>query len=97
MHSALFVTEIPKERQDWGDFLASVDAKLKKEKGVQRLAENIWLLDVTQSVASLGWLISYAEARGIAYGILPFDDAPRWLPAGFDPNTIRDRSGRSLW
>lgn len=97
MHSASFISSIPKEHRDWSDFLAYADSKLKNEKGVRRLAENVWLLDLTQSVASLGWLVSLAEQRGIAYGTIPFADAPQWLPAGFDPNTIQDRSGRSLW
>lgn len=96
MHSALFIASIPEDRR-WGPFLSFVDAKIKNDPHVRRLAENVWLVCVKESVAGLGWLVSIAESQTVSYGLLPFDDAPQWLPAAFDPKTIRDQSGRSMW
>ena len=92
MHSALFVATIPPEREIWDEYAGFVLPKLYQCEGVQRLSENVWLLDLQKSVASLGWLVSLAEQRAIGYGLLPFEHAPEWLPAGFDPNTTQDRS-----
>jgi hypothetical protein len=92
MQNALFVASFPSNRRTWGDFLAYLDAKMRDAKGVVRLAENVWLLDVKTSVAPLAWLTSLAEQRGLTYGILPFERAPEWLPGGFDPKTIQAQS-----
>lgn len=95
MHSPLFVTEIPKDDDKWRLFVDGVKHKIKNVEGVLRLGENVWLLNLQKSVASLGWLIGHAEGQGIAYGLLPFENAPQWLPGGFDPKTIQDRSVNS--
>jgi hypothetical protein len=92
MHSVLVAIKIPSEVDDWDAFLGTVATKLRQAKGVLRLAENVWLVNLQESVAPLGWIVSLVESKGFSYGILPFQDAPQWLPAGFDPNTIRGRS-----
>ena len=88
MHSMLFVATIPPERQDWSEFLVHVDRQLAQAKGVGRLAENVWLLNMRESVEPFGQLVYLAERAGISYGLLPFEHEPEWLPADFDPNTI---------
>jgi hypothetical protein len=93
MHSVLFAAKIPPERNDWSGFLGAAATKLKPAKGVVRLAENVWLLNLQESIAPLGWLVSLADRAGFAYGILPFQDAPEWLPAGTDPSTTLAHSG----
>jgi hypothetical protein len=85
MHSAIFYAKITSQRSDWDEFLRFVDGKTAKDKNVARLAENVWLLNIHDGTAALGWLIGGAEQRAIEYGILPFAQAPEWLPAGFDP------------
>jgi hypothetical protein len=87
MHSAIFYAKPTSQRADWAQFLGHVDKKTENDKTVLRLAENVWLLNLQAAPASLGWLIVYAEQYGIAYGILPFAQAPEWLPASFDPKT----------
>jgi len=95
MHSAIFVASIPERENQgqirWSNFLGYVDVKLKNPKNYIRLAENVWLLHLKQSVAELGWLTVYAEQQAIKYGIVSFENAPEWLPGGFDPNTIQGR------
>jgi hypothetical protein len=93
MHSLLFVATMVSQSQDWTAFLTSVGEKLRRQKGFVRLAENVWLLDLTVSVQPLGALVHQAETYGIPYGLLPFDEAPQWLPASFDPKPIQARSG----
>ena len=93
MHSMLFVATISQQSADWRPFVQNVDAYLKKLKGVARLAENIWLLDLTASASPLGILIHEAELLRIPYGLLSFDEAPQWLPASYNPTPIQDRSG----
>jgi hypothetical protein len=95
MHSALFVVKIPAERDDWGGFLGSVATKLRQAKGVVRLAENVWLLNLQESAAPLGWLVSLCESGKFAYGILPLQDEPEWLPAATDPSTTLAHSART--
>lgn len=92
MHSALFIASFPEHQQkNWGDFLATADTRLEKDKNAKRLAENLWLLDLGKSVSALGILIAAADRSGIVYGILPFEHAPEWLPGVFDPKTIAVR------
>jgi hypothetical protein len=85
MHSALFVaTEMP-QQTDWENFLTAVATKLQTARNIERLAENIWLVNFQISPSALGWLISLAEQRGVDYRILQLDAAPQWLPV--DPNS----------
>jgi hypothetical protein len=89
VHSALFFVKIPSVDQTiaWEDFTKRVDEKLKREKGVLRLAENVWLLNLRESVLSLGVLLGHADQKKFEFGVLPFERAPEWLPDGFDPKT----------
>ena len=91
MHSALFVASIPRDLHAWEQFTLGIDAQLKNAKDVTRIAENVWLLHFQESISPVGWLIALADRQEIAYGLLPFERAPEWLPAGFDPDTIRGR------
>jgi hypothetical protein len=93
MHSILFVATIVRGSTDWKPFLENVDARLRTRKGFVRLAENVWLLDLTVSAAPLGLLVYQAETLEIPYGLLPFAEAPQWLPASYNPTTIQDRNG----
>jgi hypothetical protein len=68
-------------------------APLDAQKGVQRLAENVWLLNFQEHPETLAALIDAAVRHQLPYGILQLDPAPQWLPASFDPMTIQDRSG----
>jgi hypothetical protein len=85
MHSALFVATIPKQDDAWEGFLNRVSSKTKSMSSFARLSENVWLVDLTKSPGPLGYLISFAQEGQIPYGILPFEHAPQWLPADFDP------------
>jgi len=88
MHSTLFIAAIPSQHDDWSRFLDGVDQKLSQAKDVARLAENVWLLNVRETIEPFGELVSLAQRMGISYGLLPFEREPEWLPADFDPNTI---------
>jgi hypothetical protein len=92
MHSVLFVARPDRGSAFWRPFLENVDVKLERTAGIARLAENVSLLDLTESVEALGLLIYQAGVLGIRYGILPFADPPQWLPASFCPKTILARS-----
>ena len=92
MHSALLVATIPPETQDWHEFVEYVGNKLLRDESCVQLAENVWLLNVEKSLAPLGWLVAMAEQKGVSYGLLAFERAPAWLPAGFDPKPIQARS-----
>jgi hypothetical protein len=88
MHSALFVANVPEAHDGWPKFLEIVQTKVRPSKDALRLAENVWLLNLQESVAPLGWLVAQADRFAIPYGILPFENKPEWLPAGFYPSTI---------
>jgi len=97
MHSAMFVADIGEDQhrinEPWKAFCAHLEVKIKPNQGVERLAENVWLLDLTVSMAPLGYLIAGAENLGISYRTLPFDAAPQWLPDGQNPEATQGRSG----
>lgn len=93
MHSVLFVAVIPEvSGEAWEKFVERAKLKTQQDKSALRLAENVWLLNLQESVAPLGWLVAAAEMQQVSYTILPFESAPQWLPAGFDPGTIWGRN-----
>jgi len=84
----MFVATIPDlEKGNWDAFLADIFSKLRTAKGVERLAENVWLAEFASEPTSLAWLVVSAEKSHIAYRILQFADAPQWLLAGYHPTT----------
>jgi hypothetical protein len=89
MHSALFVAKISGiDPMKWGDFLLQAKVGVQTFPNVSRLAENVWLVNFQESPVPLSLLVCAADAQGVLYGILPFEDVPEWLPVGFDPKTI---------
>lgn len=94
MHTVIFVAEIPGDRDQavWREFTGDAQQKLKTEKDAIRLGENVWLIPTHESLRALAWLIATADRLRVRYGTLPLEHAPQWLPAGFDPSTILDRS-----
>ena len=94
LHSVLFVASIPDRDIDWRAFARDVEAKLRQAENVVQLAENVWMIDLTVSVVPLGYLVALADTKAVSYGLLPFDDTPRWLPADFDPKTIQGQTDR---
>ncbi len=94
MESAIFAASLP-EALTWGKFLRSVEEKLHPHASTTvRLGKNVWLLNVAKAPATLAWLVSISETHKIPSGIVPFERAPEWLPAGFDPITIQARSAQ---
>ena len=98
MHSAIVVIQMPEATYDrsvpqaWNSFIGDVDSlrsskpkPLGEQKGVERLAENVWVVNLQENPSAFARLIHYADSFGLAYKILPIDVAPQWLPAGSDP------------
>jgi hypothetical protein len=97
MHSAIVTIRIPESlgSQRWLAFMASVDGlqdqqpnHLHKQKGVARLAENVWQVSFRENPGALARLVSCAVQHRLHYGILQLDAAPQWLPVEFDPKAI---------
>jgi hypothetical protein len=55
-------------------------------QGVERLSENVWLVNLRIDPLPLILLCNAAHRLGIAFRLLPFDDAPQWLPGGNTTN-----------
>jgi hypothetical protein len=100
MHSALVVVKIPEmlineaSKMRWQKFIAAINevasAKprhLDKEDGVSVLAENVWLVDLNKNPSALSRLMYHADGFSLPYGVLQLDEAPKWIPASFDPKT----------
>jgi phage terminase large subunit-like protein len=91
MHSALIVAYPRADRhrseQDraWSAFEDQFHKQVERAEGVTRLSRNVWLIDLTISPSPLGCIVAAAQEYEFPYGILPFDEAPKWLPANFDP------------
>jgi hypothetical protein len=85
MHSVIFVATMPDQNADWSMFLGALAPKAKRAKGVERLAENVWVINVRcQDASLLGWLISLCDQKGIPFRMLPLERAPEWLPVAAD-------------
>jgi hypothetical protein len=98
MHSAIIVVRMPEQHhssaanQAWLAFLAGVDklssAKvdpLEKQQGVERLAENVWMVNFHQNPAALARVIEAAVVMKLVYKILQLDAVPQWLPVDSNP------------
>ena|SRR5579862_5054935 len=92
MHSALIVIEVPDNQQRWLAFMATIDRlqaekvdRLHKNKGVERLSKNVWLVKFQENPEPLARLVSAATQHRFRYGILQFDAEPQWLRGGPDP------------
>jgi hypothetical protein len=94
MHSALFVATLPpRPRGDvWASFTQEISGRVAPSQHALRLAENVWLINFSESPSELAFLIQSAERNSINYGIIPFRRQPVWLPAGLDPTTIQART-----
>jgi hypothetical protein len=96
MHSVLFAATIPEDPQHanrWEGFVGYANNKLPPYKNVERLAENVWLVNIQISPAPLGFLVAGAEENRVAYKILSFDAEPQWLPVSSGPMPIPAHSG----
>jgi hypothetical protein len=89
MHSMLFVaTTLTFERttdpefEKWRGFLGYAKNSIDHLAGVERLGENVWLMNMRIDPLPLILLGSAAHEHDIAFRLLPFDDAPQWLPDG---------------
>jgi len=85
MHSILVVIELPTEGADWSMFLGALEPKARRAKNTDRLAQNVWLIDMHKDPAFLGWLLSLCDQKGFPFRLLPFEKAPQWLPDGAGP------------
>jgi hypothetical protein len=101
MHSMLFVATAPASGprysqipQKWQEFLGYVSNTLPQFSGVQRIGENVWLVNMRIDPVPLGLLVVGAHQHGIAFRLLPFVDEPQWLPAASDPTSTPGRSGQ---
>lgn len=47
------------------------------DHGVHRTLENLWQIDLQQSVGALGRIVYACETQQYPYGILQFDGAPQ--------------------
>jgi hypothetical protein len=86
MHSAIIVVSIPPNQQRWNKFIPEIDRlqtaqpdPLSKQRGVEQLAENVWMVNFRDNPEPLARLISAAVQHRFRQRILQFDDAPQWL------------------
>jgi hypothetical protein len=87
MHSMLFVVAVPTDNttmsQSWQmyrGFIGYATNNLEPFSGVERLAENVWLVNMRIDPLPLALLGSAAHQHGIGFRLLPFAEAPQWLP-----------------
>lgn len=82
----MFAAIDQKFSRDWTAFLADVGKTIQTTEYVDRLALNVWLVNFQKAPSALGFLISSAETNAIGYRILPFADAPQWIPVADSPD-----------
>lgn len=79
MHMLVVVEKENERDRDFSMFLGTLAPKAKRARNTDRLAENVWLVDMRRDPAFLGWLISLANAQGIPFRLLPLEKQPEWL------------------
>lgn len=90
MHSAIVVVTMPEApfdsaiHQSWQMFLAGAPQE-DKPRGVEKLGENVWIVNFQRNPAAFAQLVHSAERLKLIYRILPLQDAPLWLPVDADP------------
>jgi hypothetical protein len=105
MHSAIIVVEIPEQHfnamanQAWLNFIGQIDRlratktdPVSQQRGVEQLAENVWLVNFRMNPAALARIVEAAEGMGFVYKILPLVDEPRWLPVELSPKPSEGRN-----
>ena len=90
MHSAIVAVTMPSSEQEWSAFLATIEPA-RKNPAVQVLAEHVWLIDVQKSPTVFARFVDACERHKFSYRVLSIENAPQWLPVGFDPETIPAR------
>jgi len=86
MHSVIVVVKIPDRETDWSMFLDALEPKAKRAKSIDRMAPNVWLIDMHKDPAFLGWLLALCDQRGLPFRLLPLEKPPSWLPDGSGPS-----------
>ncbi len=76
---------------EWESFVQNAVQNARKIPGITRLAENVWLVDLMQSVDGFAVLAGFAQRHRIPYGILSFAEPPQWLPASYNPRALSSR------
>jgi hypothetical protein len=88
MHSAIVVVRPPEgeaEKVRWQSFASAIGG-LSDNPAVERLADNVWIVNFQQSPQALARLVSAAERNQFSQRILQLDAAPQWLPV--DSNSV---------
>jgi hypothetical protein len=84
MHSGIVVVELKDKNsqfQQWKSFTDAIESKIASAgKAIERLAENVWLVNFQKSPSVLAWIVVTAERNDLTYKILQFDGEPQWLP-----------------
>ena len=57
MHSMLFIATVIPGRHDWAAFLEHVDQRIGQTEDVDRLAENVWLVNMKTAATAFGELV----------------------------------------
>jgi len=92
MHSMLFVASVLtpstagddpwKANQQLRDHVTNT---ARQYRGVERLADNVCLVNMRIDPLPLALLCNAAHQLGIAFRLLPFAEEPQWLPTSAGP------------
>ena len=84
MHSILFQIPglaggDPMKKADREKVLGIASDKIENYKGIEKLADNLWLLRADSGLPFFCCIASLAEQHQIPYRILVLEDEPKWL------------------
>lgn len=90
MHSALFVAAepigaSPLIQLHWKRFLEAAEHETKNTNGAQRLAGNVWLLDMLHGLSALVALGEAASSHQFAYKVMFMEEPPVWAESAPRP------------
>jgi len=84
----LFVVAMPTDKniggQAWNNyrgFMNYITNLIAQFSNVERLGDNVLLVNARNDLAPLARLVTSALDAGMPYRLLVFDDEPQWIPA----------------
>jgi hypothetical protein len=64
--------------QTWQNFLLNIPQRLQPSEGIERIHDNVWLIDLEIGLRSLSTLIEQSALRNIHIRLLFLEESPDW-------------------
>ncbi len=86
MKTALVILEFPygpdrdDDQKTFHALSDAADKRAKSTRGIERLSQTVWLIDVASGLAFLTWLLASSEHHKIPSRTALLEETPAWIP-----------------